>query len=64
MNCGSGTYMRSLVHDIAISMGTYGHMTELIRTRQGIYNEKDSLLLDKESITVQHVLNKIKGEKE
>lgn len=44
--CGGGTYMRSLVHDLSISMGTCGHMTALKRTRQGIFHLNDALLLD------------------
>ncbi|KAI9360681.1 tRNA pseudouridine synthase B [Pilaira anomala] len=44
--CGGGTYMRSLVHDLSISMGTCGHMTALKRTRQGIFHLSDALLLD------------------
>lgn len=56
--CGGGTYMRSLVHDMAISLGTYGHMTALKRTRQGNYHEKDTLSLD-DTFTVQKVLEKL-----
>jgi tRNA pseudouridine55 synthase len=44
--CGGGTYMRSLVHDIAQSLGTYAHMTELERTRQGPYTLDTALTLD------------------
>jgi tRNA pseudouridine55 synthase len=44
--CGGGTYMRSLVHDMANSMGTYAHMTALERTRQGRFSLKDALVLD------------------
>lgn len=50
--------MRSLVHDMAISLGTYGHMTALKRTRQGNYHEKDTLSLD-DTFTVQKVLDKL-----
>lgn len=57
--CGGGTYMRSLVHDIAVSMGTCGHMTELKRTRQGIFNIQDTLELNESTFSVQAVLNKI-----
>ncbi|KAK9248790.1 pseudouridine synthase [Lipomyces tetrasporus] len=31
----SGTYIRSLVHDIAIAIGTRAHVAKLTRTRQG-----------------------------
>lgn len=40
--CGGGTYMRSLVHDLSISMGTCGHMIGLKRTRQGLFTVQDS----------------------
>lgn len=33
--CGGGTYMRSLVHDLGIRLGTRAHMTALIREKQG-----------------------------
>lgn len=32
-----GTYIRSLIRDIAVSLGTIGSMKELCRTRQGSY---------------------------
>jgi tRNA pseudouridine55 synthase len=57
--CGGGTYMRSLVHDLAVSMGTCGHMTVLKRTRQGIFNVKGSLDLDQSTFSVQTVLKQI-----
>ncbi|KAG1051850.1 hypothetical protein G6F43_005972 [Rhizopus delemar] len=60
VQCGGGTYMRSLVHDMAISMGTFGHMTGLQRTRQGAFNLNNSLLLNEEEITVPNVESKIK----
>lgn len=44
--CGGGTYMRSLVHDLAIAMGTCGHMTALKRTRQGTFHVQHALQLD------------------
>ncbi|KAI8372417.1 pseudouridine synthase [Blakeslea trispora] len=44
--CSGGTYMRSLVHDLAIAMETQAHMTELERTQQGQFGLKDALLLD------------------
>ena len=33
-----GTYIRSLIRDIASSLGTYGVMLDLIRTKQGDFN--------------------------
>lgn len=37
MTVSSGTYVRSLVHDIGIALGSAAHVVELIRTRQGQY---------------------------
>lgn len=35
VECGGGVYMRSLVHDLGLRLGTFGHMTALKRTQQG-----------------------------
>ena len=40
-----GTYIRSLIRDIAYSLNTYGTMKNLIRTRQGIFTLKDAYTL-------------------
>lgn len=37
MTVSSGTYVRSLIHDIAIALGSAAHVVELVRTRQGQY---------------------------
>jgi tRNA pseudouridine55 synthase len=57
--CGGGTYMRSLVNDLSISMGTYGHMTALQRTRQGLFELEDTLVLDETTFSVEKVLKSI-----
>lgn len=47
VECGGGVYMRSLVHDLAIRLGTYGHMTALQRTQQGaVLLGRDTLELE------------------
>ena len=38
-----GTYIRSLIRDIAFSLNTIGIMTDLRRTRQGIFKIEDSI---------------------
>ena len=44
-----GTYIRSLIRDIALKLGTYGTMKELVRTKQGIFTiEKAYTLEDNE----------------
>ena len=40
-----GTYIRSLIRDIAYSLNTYGTMKNLIRTKQGIFTLKDAYTL-------------------
>ncbi|NQV44632.1 MAG: tRNA pseudouridine(55) synthase TruB [Rhodospirillales bacterium] len=47
VDCGKGTYIRSLARDIACSLGTVGHVSELRRTRVGPFNESAAISLDK-----------------
>jgi len=44
--CGKGTYVRSWVRDIALAVGTLGHVTALRRTRLGGWEEKAAVPLD------------------
>jgi tRNA pseudouridine55 synthase len=44
--CGKGTYVRSWVRDIALGLGTLGHVTALRRVRLGPWEEKDAVSLD------------------
>ncbi len=41
-----GTYIRSLIRDIAYKLNTVATMTKLIRTKQGIFNIEDSYTID------------------
>ncbi len=41
-----GTYIRSLIRDIGESLNTHAIMTDLIRTKQGIFDIKDSYTLE------------------
>ena len=47
MDCGKGTYVRSLARDLAISLGTLGYVAELRRTRCGPFAESQAISLDK-----------------
>ena len=47
VTCGKGTYVRSLARDIALKLGTFGHVSMLRRTRVGPFCEKRALTLDK-----------------
>jgi tRNA pseudouridine55 synthase len=44
--CGKGTYVRSLVADLAADLGTVGHLAELRRTRAGRYAIDAAVALD------------------
>lgn len=44
--CSKGTYVRSLGQDLALSLGTYGHLISLRRLMAGPFHEKDAILLD------------------
>lgn len=41
-----GTYIRSLINDIGISLGTFAYMTNLRRTKQGEFNIEDAYTID------------------
>lgn len=41
--CASGTYIRSLIRDIGLQLGTVACVTELVRTRQGVFSLKNAL---------------------
>ena len=47
MDCGKGTYVRSLARDLALALGTRGHVAMLRRTRCGPFTEAQSISLDK-----------------
>ena len=46
MRCGKGTYVRAWVRDIALALGTLGHVSQLRRTSVGGFAEKDSVPLE------------------
>ena len=41
--CSAGTYVRALARDIGSSLGVGGHLTELRRTRSGVFDSMTSL---------------------
>ena len=47
MDCTKGTYVRSLARDLAQSLGTLGHVSQLRRTAVGAFLEDDAISLDK-----------------
>ncbi len=47
LDCGKGTYVRSIARDLAVALGTLGHVTALRRTRVGPFSEDQAFSLDK-----------------
>ncbi len=47
VTCGKGTYVRSLGRDIALALGTYGHITALRRLRVGPFTLDGAISLAK-----------------
>ena len=43
VDCGKGTYIRSLARDIACSLNTEGYVVKLIRTQVGLFNKENSI---------------------
>lgn len=46
IDCDSGTYIRSLAHDVGAALGCGGMLTSLVRTRSGRFSLADALTLD------------------
>lgn len=46
MECSKGTYVRSFARDIALRLGSGGHLTTLRRTKSGIYNVEKGLNME------------------
>ncbi|RGD75588.1 tRNA pseudouridine(55) synthase TruB [Anaerofustis stercorihominis] len=45
VSCSKGTYIRSLIHDIGVSLGTSAVMDSLVRTKNGVLNIENSITL-------------------
>jgi tRNA pseudouridine55 synthase len=46
VECGRGTYVRSLVHDLGEALGCGAHVTMLTRTRSGPFTADDAVTLE------------------
>ena len=46
VDCGKGTYLRSLAHDLGQALGCGGYVTELTRTRVGSFDASDGITPD------------------
>jgi tRNA pseudouridine55 synthase len=47
IECGKGTYIRSLAHDLGQSLGCGAHLENLVRTRCGFFNIRDAISISK-----------------
>ncbi|MDO8290685.1 MAG: tRNA pseudouridine(55) synthase TruB [Parvibaculum sp.] len=47
ISCSKGTYVRSLARDLALLLGTVGHVSALRRIAHGPFREADAIALDK-----------------
>jgi tRNA pseudouridine55 synthase len=47
VHCGKGTYVRSLARDMAVKLGTVGHIQAIRRLSSGPFAESDAISLDK-----------------
>jgi tRNA pseudouridine55 synthase len=46
VKCGKGTYIRSLARDLAVNLGTCGHVSALRRTASGPFTEDGAISLE------------------
>jgi len=46
IHCGKGTYVRAWVRDLALALGTLGHVSALRRTRVGAFRAEDATPLE------------------
>jgi len=46
VRCGKGAYMRALARDLAVALGTVGHIEKLRRTAVGRFTETDAISLE------------------
>lgn len=57
IDCGRGTYVRSIARDIGQTLGTGGYLLELRRTRVGEYGIKNAAAL--ESLTAEAIVARL-----
>lgn len=54
VECGKGTYIRSLAHDLGQSLGCGAHVRELARLRSGIFDIDDSVTIPQLEASFKH----------
>lgn len=52
VRCGSGTYVRSLVRDMAHALDTVGYAASIHRTRVGCFKERDAIFIENDIETL------------
>lgn len=57
VECSKGTYIRSIAHDLGLALGTYGHLTKLVRVYAGKFELKNSIEL--ETLEIETVKEKL-----
>ncbi|MBI28562.1 MAG: tRNA pseudouridine synthase B [Alphaproteobacteria bacterium MarineAlpha5_Bin11] len=60
IECGKGFYIRSFARDLGSRLSTFGHITSLERVKVGIFNNKNTILLD-DLLKISHLSSHIKG---
>ena len=54
VECGKGTYIRSLVHDLGESLGCGSYLRDLVRLRSGLFDISDSLTIPQLEHSFRH----------
>jgi tRNA pseudouridine55 synthase len=54
VHCGSGTYVRSLAHDVGLVLGCGAHLTALRRTRSGDFALEQAYTLEQLETDIEH----------
>jgi tRNA pseudouridine55 synthase len=55
--CSTGTYIRSLAHDIGQHLGCGGHLTSLCRTRIGDFQLNDAWTMEQAEEKIKEMLH-------
>jgi len=56
VTCSKGTYIRALARDIAVALGTVGHLSSLTRTRVGPFAIENAVAIDDPDLVVSDAL--------
>ncbi|MEI6092615.1 MAG: tRNA pseudouridine(55) synthase TruB [bacterium] len=56
--CSKGTYIRTLIDDIGVELGTFAHVTELRRIKNGLFDINSAIIIN-EQTTYDELVSKI-----